>query len=68
MRKSKIRQKLDQGQVVRVCALGTNIPYYPQMAAQFGYDAVWVDGEHRVWDPREISNLIARHHLEGYKA
>ena len=63
MRKSKIRQKLDRGQVARVCALGANLPYYPQMAAQFGYDAVWVDGEHRAWDPRELADLIARHHL-----
>ncbi len=65
MRKSKIRQKLDAGKVARVCALGANIPYYPQMAAHFGYDAVWVDGEHRVWDPREITELISRHHLAG---
>ncbi|MEN3943600.1 aldolase/citrate lyase family protein [Prosthecobacter sp. SYSU 5D2] len=63
MRKSKIRQKLDAGQVARVCALGSNVPYYPQMAAHFGYDGVWVDGEHRVWDPREITELVARHHL-----
>jgi 4-hydroxy-2-oxoheptanedioate aldolase len=63
MRKSKIRQKLDSGQVARVCALGANLPYYPRMAAQFGYDAVWVDGEHRAWDPRELTALIAHHHL-----
>jgi 4-hydroxy-2-oxoheptanedioate aldolase len=63
MRKSKIRHKLDAGQVARVCALGSNIPYFPQMAAHFGYDAVWVDGEHRAWDAREITDLVARHHL-----
>ncbi len=63
MRKSKIRQKLDAGQVARVCALGAHLPYYPQMAAHFSYDAVWVDGEHRAWDPHEISHFISRHHL-----
>lgn len=62
MRKSKIRQRLDNGQVARVCALGSNIGYFPLMAAHFGYDAVWVDGEHRTWDPREIAELILRHH------
>lgn len=33
------------------------------MAAHFGYDAVWVCAEHRVWDPREITAMIAQHHL-----
>ncbi|HEY1082075.1 MAG TPA: aldolase/citrate lyase family protein [Prosthecobacter sp.] len=63
MRKSKIRQKLDAGQVARVCCLGSNVPYYPQMAAHFGYDAVWMDGEHRGWGTREVADLVARHHL-----
>jgi len=63
MRNSKIRQKLDAGKVARVCCLGANLPYYPQMAAHYGYDAVWVDGEHRVWDMRELAAFIVRHHL-----
>lgn len=63
MRRSKLRQKLDAGGVARVCALGANLPYYPAFAAAAGYDAVWVDGEHRPWNPREIADFAARHHL-----
>lgn len=63
MRPSKIRRKLDAGKVVRICGLGSDIAYYPQLAAHFGYDAVWVDGEHRAWEPHQIAALFARHHL-----
>lgn len=32
------------------------------MAAHFHYDGIWVDAEHRVWDPREIDSMIGRHY------
>ena len=32
------------------------------MAAHFQYDGIWVDAEHRVWDPREVDTMIGRHH------
>lgn len=63
MRPSKIRQKLRDGGVVRIANTGHYLPYFPHMAAHFGYDGIWVDAEHRAWDPREIGAMIAQHHL-----
>lgn len=62
MRKSKILAKLRAGEVARVCSLGSPIAFYPSLAAHFGYDGIWLDGEHRVWDPREIETMLGRHH------
>lgn len=33
------------------------------MAAAFRYDGIWVDAEHRVWDPGETAAMLALHHL-----
>ncbi|MBI3852088.1 MAG: aldolase [Verrucomicrobia bacterium] len=63
MRTSKVLQKLRKGQVARICVTGNSISYFPHMAASFGYDGVWVDGEHRNWNPREIETMIVQHHL-----
>ena len=63
MRISIALQKLRAGQVVRVCSTGSYLPYFPHMAAHFGYDAVWVDAEHAAWNAREIAAMIAQHHL-----
>lgn len=63
MRKSKLRQKLNGGGVARIAALGSNISYFPHMAAHFGFDAVWVCAEHHVWDGREAAALISQHLL-----
>ena len=62
MRHSKILAKIRAGKVARVCSTGTPAIYFPQMAAHFGYDAVWVDAEHRAWDAREAREMILRHH------
>jgi 2-keto-3-deoxy-L-rhamnonate aldolase RhmA len=32
------------------------------VAAHYHYDGIWVDAEHRVWDPREVETMIGRHH------
>lgn len=63
MRTSKVLQKLRSGKVARICSSGSFIPYFPHMAAKFGYDGVWVDAEHRNWNPREIEAMLAQHHL-----
>ena len=63
MRKSKLLAKICAGQVARTCSTGSALSYYPAMAAHFGYDAVWVDAEHRAFDPREAQHFIALHHL-----
>jgi 4-hydroxy-2-oxoheptanedioate aldolase len=63
IRRSKVLAKLRAGQVVRVCSVGGFLRYFPRIAAEFGYDAIWVDAEHRVWDPGEIATMMAMHHL-----
>jgi 4-hydroxy-2-oxoheptanedioate aldolase len=63
MRASKVLRKLRTGGVARICNVGNFIPYFPHVAASFGYDGVWVDAEHRAWNPREIETMIAQHHL-----
>jgi 4-hydroxy-2-oxoheptanedioate aldolase len=62
MRKSRILAKLRAGKVARVCSVGSPIAMFPALAAHFHYDGIWVDGEHRVWDPREVDAMLARHH------
>jgi 2-keto-3-deoxy-L-rhamnonate aldolase RhmA len=63
MRTSKILTKIRSGQVARICILGHFLPYFPKLAAHFGYDGVWVDGEHRAFDNREQQALLAFHRL-----
>lgn len=65
MNQSKIKAKLDAGKVARIANMGHYIPYFPHMAAHFGYDGVWVCGEHRAWDPREAQAMISQHLLAG---
>ncbi len=62
MRKSNVLTKIRAGQVARVCATGSPIAFFPALAAHFHYDGIWVDAEHRVWDPREVETMIGRHH------
>jgi len=26
------------------------------------YDGIWLDGEHRAWEAREIETMLGRHH------
>lgn len=63
MRASRVLQKIRQRKVARLCALGSYLPYFPTVAAQAGFDGVWVDGEHKPFDPREVQALIGFHHL-----
>ena len=63
MRASRILNSIRQGKIARLCALASYIPYYATVAAKAGYDGVWVDGEHKPFDPREVQALIAFHHL-----
>jgi len=63
MRQSRVLQKIRSGKVARLCALGSYLPYFPTVAVHAGYDGIWVDGEHKPFDPREVQALIAFHHL-----
>ncbi len=62
MRKSKILAKLRAGKIARVACTGSPIGMFPALAAHFHYDGVWVDAEHRTWDPHEAQAMIASHH------
>jgi 4-hydroxy-2-oxoheptanedioate aldolase len=62
MRKSKVLAKLRAGQVARICSSGSPIATFAALAAHFQYDGVWMEGEHRAWDAREVDAMIARHH------
>jgi 4-hydroxy-2-oxoheptanedioate aldolase len=51
------------GQVARVVSTAHFLPFYPRLAAEFGYDGVWVDSEHGCWDPAVTKAYLAYHHL-----
>jgi 4-hydroxy-2-oxoheptanedioate aldolase len=63
MKRSKVLAKIRAGRVARICSLTHFLPFFPRMAAHFGFDGVWVDGEHRAFDARETQSLLAFHHL-----
>lgn len=62
MRRSKVLAKLRAGQVARICCCGSPIGFFPAIAAHFKYDGIWLDAEHRAWEPREIDAMLGRHH------
>ena len=62
MRRSKVLAKIRAGQVARICCTGSPIASFPAIAAHFNYDGIWLDAEHRVWDPREAETMLGRHH------
>jgi 4-hydroxy-2-oxoheptanedioate aldolase len=63
MRKSKTLAKIRAGEPVRICTLGHFIPPYVHLAAQAGYDCIWLDLEHKLIDEREVQALLAQFHL-----
>jgi len=62
MRKSKVLDKIRAGRGVRICGLGHYLPFFVRYAAHNGYDAIWLDLEHRAMDQREIQGLLAMCH------
>jgi len=62
MRTSKVLQRIRAGEVVRICALGHYIPAFIRHAAHFGFDAIWLDCEHRAMSTREIQSLMPLFH------
>ncbi len=63
MRLSKTLAKLRAGETVRMCALGSFNPALIHQAARSGYDAIWLDLEHRLIDEREVQALLTHFHL-----
>ncbi|MCA9041905.1 MAG: 4-hydroxy-2-oxovalerate aldolase [Planctomycetaceae bacterium] len=63
MRRSKVLEKIRAGKVARICCLGHVIPAYIKFAAEFGYDGIWFDNEHRAMSDREVQMMLAYFHL-----
>lgn len=63
MRRSKVLAKLRAGEPLRITSLGHCIPAFVRFAAHYGFDAIWLDLEHRPWEEREIQSLLPVFHL-----
>ena len=63
MRTSKTLKKLRANKTVRICGLGHFFPPFVRHAANFGFDCLWFDLEHRAMDDREVQALLAFAHL-----
>jgi len=46
-----------------MCCLGHYIPAFVKHAAHFGFDCIWLDLEHRNWNPRDVQSILAFGHL-----
>ena len=54
MRKSKLLERIRAGRCARICGLGHYLPFFVRYAAHHGYDAIWLDLEHRAMEQREV--------------
>ena len=63
MRNSKVLAKFRAGKPAKFAQTGLFIPHFVALAASIGYDAIWLDLEHRAFDPREVQSLITYFHL-----
>jgi 2-keto-3-deoxy-L-rhamnonate aldolase RhmA len=63
MRRSKTLEKWRSSQPARLCCLGNFLPNFVRQAAHFGFDAIWLDLEHRTMSDREVQSLLAFFHL-----
>mgnify|MGYP005631568355 CR=1 FL=1 len=68
MRSSKVLARIRDDRCARVVALGHYLPFYIRHAAHCGFDAIWLDLEHRAMDPREVQSLLAMCHQHGIDA
>ncbi len=59
MRKSKVLQKIRNGQCARICGLGHYLPFFIRFASLNRYDGIWLDLEHRCMDTREVQSLLS---------
>lgn len=62
MRKSKMLEKFRSGRFARVCSLGHFLPFYVRYAAQYRFDGIWLDLEHRAMSEREVQTILALCH------
>lgn len=58
-------KRIRAGQPALVACLCTPIPWFPHYAKKNGYDGVWLETEHHMWDNREIQSYLSRHQSSG---
>lgn len=63
MRRSRTLSRLRENKTARICGLGHFIPSFIRHAAHFGFDAIWLDAEHRCFTDRELQALLTQFHL-----
>jgi 4-hydroxy-2-oxoheptanedioate aldolase len=63
MRRSKILAKIRAGQRAKLAMMGNYLPPFIAYAAHLGFDGIWLDLEHRAFNPREVQALLAFFHL-----
>jgi 4-hydroxy-2-oxoheptanedioate aldolase len=59
MRNSKVMAKWRSNKPAKVAFMGYFLPNFIAFCADGGYDAVWIDLEHRAFDAREVQTLLA---------
>ena len=62
MRTSNVLQKIRSGECARFAALGHYLPFFIRHGAHCGFDAIWLDLEHRAMDQREVQSILALCH------
>ncbi len=54
--------RLREGRMIRTCGLGHFIPAYIRLAADAGFDCIWLDLEHRRMTRQEVQTLLVLCH------
>ena len=62
MRTSNVLRKIRSGECARFAALGHYLPFFIRHGAHCGFDAIWLDLEHRAMDQREVQSILALCH------
>jgi 4-hydroxy-2-oxoheptanedioate aldolase len=59
-RRSKVLEKVRNGQVARFCNIGHYMPFAISWAAKHGFDGIWLDLEHRAMDATSSQAMLAQ--------
>ncbi len=62
MRQSKTLARIRDGRPAAIANLGHFIPAFVRHAAATGFDCIWLDLEHRAWDPTQVQAILAFFH------
>jgi len=62
VRQSKTLARIRDGKPAAIANLGHFIPAFVRHAAATGFDCIWLDLEHRTWDPTQVQAILAFFH------